>query len=184
METDPEKAAALVIEWFNKIKAADAATRDAAWRGMANPAAEVGMISDVAGSDNKAAAKAARGLLEAIAHRAARPGSRSEAQAVTKELLAVAQSNRPTPVRALALHLTGFTADGAAVPALAKLLAVPEVQDEARMALERIPGSAATNALKTAQKSAPSDFRPALAQSLRNRALTPKTVGMTAGAHG
>ncbi|HZP83387.1 MAG TPA: HEAT repeat domain-containing protein [Chthonomonadaceae bacterium] len=165
--------------FLEALKSPDAERRYAAWRG-AGPmgAAAVAPIADLCASPDRGVAKAAKGALENIAHHAARPGAGKEARAVSTELLQVAQSRRPTATRAEALHLLGFTADSRAVPGIAPLLTDTAVRDEARMALERIPGNASLHALKQAAKTAPADFRPALEQSLHNRVLTPKTAGI------
>ncbi|HLV80696.1 MAG TPA: hypothetical protein VKT32_10455 [Chthonomonadaceae bacterium] len=169
-----------VSEFIEKMKSPDADVRYAAWR-AAGPvgAPAIASLADLAASPDKGVAKSARGALQTIVHYAARPGARADAHAVSVELLKVAaDSERPQSVRAEALHLIGFTADSRTVPGVARLLADAPVRDEARMALERIPGSAATGALRQAAQAAPGDFRPALQQSLHNRALTRKTAGL------
>ena len=149
MQTIEKKAPAAVTDFIAKIKAPDAPTRYRAQK-TAGPigSAAIAPLSDLVGEADRPTAKAAKGALENIAHHAARPGAKPEARAVTLELLNVAQSPRPLPARAHALYLLGFTADGRASPALAKLLVSPDVEDEARMALQRIPGSAAAHALR------------------------------------
>jgi hypothetical protein len=48
----------------------------------------------------------------------------------------------------------------------------PEIAEDARMALERLPGQAATDALQAALETASEDDRPALAYSLEMRGVT------------
>ena len=171
-----------LTEYIEKMKSPDADVRYAAWK-AAGPVGALGVVplGDLAASPDKGIAKSARGALQNIVHYAARPGSRAEAHSVSVELLKVASDrDRPRTVRADALHLIGFTADSQTVPGVARLLSDSEIRDEARMALERIPGSAATGALRQAAQSASDDFRPALQQSLHNRALTRKTAGIKA----
>ena len=158
-----------LVDLFNKIRSADPAARQAAWQTLGKLDAAVGSLCDAMGSADKPIAKAAKYLLEAVVHRAARPEAATEALSVTKELVKVANSRQSVAVRGYAVHLTGFTAGHDAIYWIAPLLTPPDVQDEARMALERIPGSAATNALKNAMKTATPAFRAALAQSLANR---------------
>jgi len=138
-----------VSDFIAKIKSPDTPTRYGAQK-TAGPmsAAAIAPLSDLMTEADKPTAKAAKGALDNIAHYSARPGAKADARAVTLELLKVAQSPRPVPARAHALHLLGFTADGRAAPALTKLLAVPDVHEEARMALQRLPGSASANALR------------------------------------
>jgi HEAT repeat protein len=163
---------------LDRLQSPDANVRYKAWR-EAGPvgAGAVTGLADLLASPDKGIARAAQGALETIVHYAARPGATNEARAVSVELLKAATAERPPLVRAQALNMLGFTGDGRAVPGLVKLLAVPAVREEARMALERIPGSAAENALKKAETTVPADFKPNIAQSLHNRDLTPDTVG-------
>ena len=44
-----------------------------------------------------------------------------------------------------------------------------DLREDARMALERIPGKRAVTTLKNAFEKAPEDFKPNIAQSLRKR---------------
>lgn len=169
-----------VNAFLDKMQSPDADVRYAAWK-SAGPMGSMAVVGlgDLAANSDKAITKAARGALLNVAHYAARPGAAAEAHAVSIELLKLAAApERPRAVRADALNLLGFTADSRTVPGIARLLSDTEMRDEARMALERIPGSAATNALRKAAQSAPADFRPNLDQSLSNRSLTPKTVGI------
>lgn len=169
-----------VTEFIEKMKSPDADVRYAAWK-AAGPVGAPGVVplGDLAASPDKGIAKSARGALQNIVHYAARPGARAEAHTVSIELLKVAADNdRPRSVRADALHLIGFTADSRTVPGVAHLLSDEQMRDEARLALERIPGSAATGALRQAAQNATNDFRPALQQSLHNRGLTRKTAGI------
>jgi hypothetical protein len=57
------------------------------------------------------------------------------------------------------------------VPAVSSLLSHGDLREEARMALERIPGDESLSALKSALNAAPDDFKPNLAQSLRARGV-------------
>ncbi|MBI3910288.1 MAG: hypothetical protein HY320_05065 [Armatimonadetes bacterium] len=165
-------------EFLEKIQSSDASVRYAAWR-SAGPvgAPAVVPLADLMASADKGVVKAAQGALQGIVHYAARPGAREEARSVSAELLKVAASSRPTRVRAEALHWLGFVGDQRAVLGIALLLGDAEVRDEARMALERMPGRAPRRALQQALETAPADFKPNLQQSLSNRHLTPDTVG-------
>ena len=171
-----------ITEFIEKMKSPEADVRYAAWK-AAGPVGAPAVVSlaDLAASPDKGIAKSARGALQNIVHYAARPGARAEAHAVSVELLKIASDgNRPRTVRADTLNWVGFTADSRTVPGVARLLADEQMRDEARMALERVPGSAATGALRQAAQNSPDDFRPALQQSLHNRALTRKTAGIKA----
>ena len=159
-------------ELIQKIQSSDADARYAAWR-AAGPAgsAAVAKLGELLASPDKGVAKAAKGALETIAYYSTRPGAAAEAEAVSRELLKIGGSQLPRGARAEAIHLLGFTADHRSVPGLAQLLNDPDMRDEARMALEQIPGGASLDALKGAVGRAPADFQPALQQSIHNRAL-------------
>jgi hypothetical protein len=171
-----------LTQLVNDIKSSDGKTRLKAQQSAGPVGAQaLPALADLAASSDKGVAKAARGAMETVAHYAARPGAGAEAKAVSAELLKIAQTNRPRQVRADAIYLLGFTAnDGKTVEYIAELLLNRDLWDEARMALERIPGNAATNALKKAAKTANDEMRPHLEQSLKNRATTMKTVGIAA----
>ena len=55
------------------------------------------------------------------------------------------------------------------VEPVAGLLKNDELREDARMVLERIPAKSAVAALKAGFEAAPEDFKPNIAQSLRNR---------------
>lgn len=136
-------------------------------------------LEDLMGGEDRGVTKAATEALRRIAHYSARPGARKEAQAVARELLKLTDPKRPRFVRVEALYLLGCIGDEKVVPPLEKLLYDPQVREEARLALERIPGKSATNALRRALKKVPEDFRANLQQSLRHRQMKPSTVGIT-----
>jgi HEAT repeat protein len=169
----------ILQEFLDKIKSPDASVRYAAWRSAGPMGAQaVAPLADLMASSDKGVAKAAQGALQAIVHHAGRPGAGREARAVAEELLKVAASNRPRMVRADVLNWLGMIGDGRGVSGIAKLLGDAELREDARMALERIPGRDAQRALENALKTAPADFKPNLEQSLYNRKLAPATVGI------
>lgn len=164
---------------LDRLQSPDADVRYKAWQEAGPAGASVILgLGDLMASPDKSIAKCAHGALEVVTHYAARGGSGSkEARDVTKMLLKLSDSTRPRMVRADALCLVGVVGDGRAVPVLVKLMADKEIREDARMALERIPGSAATSALQKAQQSAPDDYKPNVAQSLYDRSLTNAGVG-------
>ena len=164
-----------VNDLTTKLKSGDPTVRYAAWSG-AGPAGAPAVVpvGDLLGSADRGTAKAAKGALEAIAYYSTRPGAGKEAEAVSRELLILAGPGRPITVRAEAIHLLGFTAGPRAVPGLARLLSDPDVRDEARLALEQIPGRASFDALRRAVYSAAPEFQPALQQSIQSRGMHTK----------
>jgi hypothetical protein len=128
-------------------------------------------------SVDKGVAKSAGEALQVIVYHADRPGAEPEKRAVSQALAQLLTADLPRKVRAEAAHLLGFVGGDEAVPPLARLLGDPETREEARLALERIPGSASTHALQNALRSAPADFKANLEQSLRHKQVSMKTVG-------
>jgi hypothetical protein len=59
--------------------------------------------------------------------------------------------------------------DDDVVQPVARLLHDPELREDARAALERIPGKKSLAALQLALRNAPPGFKPAIAESLRVR---------------
>lgn len=117
--------------------------------------------------DVETARRAKRALYRIVRH-AGRPGSEGEAKAVEDALVAGLNS-RESHVRRELIWMLSELATSSAVAPLAALLADAEVREDARCALTRIPGDKATEALRAALETAPVDFRPALAESLRQR---------------
>lgn len=113
-------------------------------------------------------ARRAKRALQSLARHAARPGAPKEAKAVAAELLA-ALNQGPVQVRRDLLWMLSEICDASAVPALSAWLTDAALREDARCALIRIPGPAAVAALKKALAAAPEEFKPALAQALRER---------------
>ncbi len=116
-------------------------------------------------------AVAARSAIETIVHHAGRPGGEKERPAMCAELEKLCAVEQPAEARREAVHLLGFIAGGGSVPAIAKLLddADPHVKENARLALERIPGEAAAAALAEALKRAGDERKPDLIYSLSKK---------------
>src|SRR4051812_47880267 len=86
-------------------------------------------------------AKSAREAMGAIVHHSARPKHAEDAAKAASELLKVAaDAKRPKAVRGSALVCLGFAASSSNVAEIAKLFSDADVREDARMALERIPG--------------------------------------------
>lgn len=119
-------------------------------------------------SDDPATAKAAGEALRKVVCAAAAPGSKDRAKAASG-LEGLITSATPRQVRSDALLLMGQVGGDAQVPALIALLREPDVREDARMALERIPGKRATQALERELQQASPGYRPAIQQSLRAR---------------
>ncbi|MDE2127404.1 MAG: hypothetical protein KGJ62_12510 [Armatimonadetes bacterium] len=168
-----------VADLLKAIQSGDGQTRVAAWMraGDAGPDAIPG-LGRLAASDDRAIAKAALQALGRVTHAAAVPGNHDVAAVTSSSLLDLAESATLVTVRSRALFLVGHTADGRNVRRLEALLNDAAVRDDARMALERVPGSAAERALqRAAEDSRDGAWRFALEQSLRARRLSGTAAG-------
>ena len=92
-------------------------------------------------------------------------------KAVEKELIPLLGQAHPKAVRVEALWMLSEIGGDDAVGPMAKLIADKEVREDARMALERVPGEKSLGALKEALDAVGSDFKIHIAQSLRARGV-------------
>jgi HEAT repeat protein len=168
-------------ELLQKVQGKDPNARMAAAH-QAGPegAGAVQPLAKLLTNEDKGIAKAADEALKRIVHYAARPGAGKDARAVSTELVKLTDASQPREVRRKAVRLLEFVGKDEAVPALAKLLTDADLQEDARLTLERIPGRASAKALEQATRSASSEFRPNLEQSLRHRRSSLKTIGTEA----
>ncbi len=156
-------------ELIAKIKDKDDKVRGPAWQGAAPAgAAAVKPLAEVMTDPDFEIARAAKRALWVVVRHAGRPGGGREARAVGNELILLL-ANSPTPVRREALWMLSEIGANNAVPAMAALLTDKDLREDARCALQRLPGKRVTTALKGAFAAAPEDFKYALAESLRDR---------------
>jgi len=111
---------------------------------------------------------ASRALWQAVRH-AGRPAAANERRAMVAQLLPGLASGQPDPVHREVLWMLSEIAGDEAIEPMAALLKDPACREDARMALERLPGAKVLAALRTALAEAPADFQPSIAQALRAR---------------
>jgi HEAT repeat protein len=158
-----------VIKLINDLQSTDDTIRSAAWQGAApSGAPAVKPLAGVMTDADFETARAAKRALWKIVRFVGRPKAGKERKAVQSELISVLQT-APTPVRREVVWMLSEVGDAGSVEALSALLVEVDVREDARCALERIPGSKATRALEVALTTVPEDFRPAVANSLRVR---------------
>jgi HEAT repeat protein len=117
--------------------------------------------------------RAARRALSKIVRHAGRPGAGSERAAVVNELLRLLDPVHPLMIRREVVSMLSEIADDQAVTPLAALLNDPELREDARVALERIPSGQSLDALRAGLAAVPDDFKINIAQSLRARGVDP-----------
>jgi HEAT repeat protein len=163
----------LTLEMLIKnIQSKDDAVRAAARDGAGPVGAEAVLpLAKIAAGSELEIARAANRAIQNIVYFAGRPGAKDEAKAVAGELLKLLGTDQPLQLRRDVLWMTWQIAGEEAVEPVAALLADAELREDARMALERLPGEKATAALKKALAAATDAEKPALAHSLRVRGV-------------
>lgn len=158
-----------VNEFIARLRNADDQVRGAAWQN-AGPlgAPAVKPLADLIAQPDFELARAAKRALWKIVRHAGRPKANRERFTVQKELLAVLAA-APVVTRREVLWMLSEIGDDDAVVSIEKALGDAEVREDARCSLERIPEKSAVRALRRALKTAPEDFRYAIAHSLRVR---------------
>lgn len=151
------------------LQSEDDQVRGPAWQNAAPTGADaVAPLSALLTHPRFEVARSARRALARIVRHAGRPGAPAEARKVEGELATLLR-NPAAVIRREALSLLSEIGSEDAIVPVARLLADPEVREEARCSLMRFPGPTATASLRRAFEAATDDFRFALAESLRRR---------------
>lgn len=136
----------------------------------AGPEAVPPLAGLIASQEIEVSRAGARALWGMVRH-VGRPGAEQECRLVATALTELLGDDQPAAVRRQVIWMLSELGGSASVAPLAKVLENKELREDARAALERIPGDEAIAALQQALKSAPADHRPAIAQSLRVRGV-------------
>jgi HEAT repeat protein len=158
-----------LAEFISRIRSPDDSISGPAWQGAQTyGAAAIGPLADVLGSEDFEIARNAKRALYRITRHAGRPGAETEAEAAESALITALRHRSATVRRAVLWMLSEIGGDRAVEP-MAALLTDAEAREDARAALMRLPGEAATAALRGAFRTAPEPFKYALADALRKR---------------
>jgi hypothetical protein len=161
--------AAAVNDLVAKIKSPNDAVRGPAWQAAGSVGtAAIAPLADIMSDVDFEIARCAKRAIEKIVRHAGRPGADEDRKAVQDELVKLLK-HANVNVRRQAVWMLSEVGDAAAVGPMAELFADPEVREDARCAVTRVPGDKATGALKLGMDSAPAEFKYALAESLRAR---------------
>jgi hypothetical protein len=128
-------------------------------------------LAEVYRKGDPAATHTAAYCLSRIAHHAARFGATTERAEAATALVPLIKTEQPQRLRIDALYLLGFVGGSSEVSAVAEILGDLILREYARLALERIPGGEADNALQKAWTRAGDDYRSNIEQSLRARSV-------------
>ena len=159
-----------VEQFLSDLKSDSADARFAAWRaaGEVDPQA-LQPLAKLMVSSNPGVAKAAREALNTIVHSVGVDTANPKRAAVARELLRLAAPGQPVPVRTLALRSLSLIGGEEAIAPVAKMLAEPEIREEAVFCIERIPVKAADAALARAYNEVAAGFRPRILAALGHR---------------
>lgn len=167
-----EKVSGAVADLIAKIRDKDPNVRAAA----RDNAGEVGFpavkpLSAMMTDENFEVARAAERAIWKIVRHAGRPKADNERKAVVKELVPLLGNSQPVRVKREAMWMLSELAGDEAVEPVVSLLSNKELREDARMALERLPGKKSLAALQTALGTVPEEFKINVAQSLRARGV-------------
>ncbi len=159
-----------VDELIAGIKSDSAEKRTETWQSAGETGAPaVKPLAEVMTDDDLEVARAAKRALWKIVRHAGRPKANKEKWAVEKELTRLLGRKQPLAVRREVLWMLSEIGARVSIKPIAGLMRNKNLREDARMALERIPGKRAVTTLKAAFEKAPEDFKPNIAQSLRKR---------------
>lgn len=164
-----------VEQLIAKIKDSNPEVRAAAWQnaGKCGAAAVPALARVITHEDMEVARAAKRGLWVLVRY-VGRPGADDERKPVVDRLCKLLGEDQPVAVRREVLWMLSEIGGDEAVEAIRNMPGILENKDlreDARCAVERIPGKAATDALLEGLEASMDDFRLALAQSLRVRGV-------------
>lgn len=160
-------------ELLDGIRSDDEVERTEAWNASPSVgAAAIAPLAELSAHSNLELARAAMRGLWAITRDAGHPDAEQERAEVVPALIALTDAAHGEQLRRESVWMLSEVGDDTAVPVLSDLLSDAALRDDARMALERIPGDASLHALRTALEAAGGDFQPNLAHSLRVRGET------------
>jgi HEAT repeat protein len=152
------------------IRDDDANVRTEAWQsaGKVGAPAVKPLARVMTNKDLEVARAAKRGLWKIVRH-VGRPKSGNKKRIVMAKLIELLGDDQPVPVRREVLWMLSEIGNRNSIKPIAALLSNKDLREDARMALQRIPGRGAVTALRAGLKAAPDDFKQNIAQSLRQR---------------
>ncbi len=138
----------------------------------------IGPLGAVYAGKDAAASRAACEAIKHIVYNAGRPSAPTEAKAASVALLKLTAPNYPRFVRADAIEGLGVVGGIAEATELAKLLSDKDVSEDARLAIERIPGPEVDALLKLTARTSSKEGRAAIDLSLKHRHKDMKKIGI------
>ncbi len=157
-------------ELVKEIQSDNPGTRTAAWQQAgAVGASAVKPLAKLCTEENLEVGRAAKRGLERIVRTVGAPGVQPAKSTVIRNLLSLLDDSQPVALRRDILWLLSEIGGAESVEPIAALLKQDDLREDARMALERIPGEKSLASLRNALGYVTEDFRLNIAQSLRAR---------------
>ena len=128
------------------------------------------LLAETCSADRNTALTSKRTLWKAV-RRAGRPGADDEKLQMVTELIAALNDDLPPAAGREVLWMLSEIGGPESVDSIAILLSHRVLREDARMALERIPGNESLAALQSALDTVSDDFTTNVAQSLRRRGV-------------
>ncbi|MCP4610986.1 MAG: HEAT repeat domain-containing protein [Planctomycetes bacterium] len=159
-----------VSKLMTGIRDDDAKVRTEAWQsaGKVGAPAVKPLARVMTNKDLEVARAAKRGLWQVVRH-VGRPGAANKKRIVIDRLIELLSDDQPVPVRREVLWMLSEIGNRKSIKPIAALLSNKDLREDARMALQRIPGRGSLAALRAGLKAVPDDFKLNIAQSLRQR---------------
>jgi HEAT repeat protein len=157
------------------LKDKDDKVRAVAWQGAGKVGAPAMKPLAVLAQDGALeVSRSAVRAMWAIVRYAGRPGAEAERKATVDALIELfTDSQQPIQLRRDMVWMLSEIIQGGEiqVDGAAQFLADPELREDVRAALQRVPGENSLAALKAGLEAAPEDYKPAIAASLRARGI-------------
>ncbi|UCF38288.1 MAG: hypothetical protein JSU96_05405 [Acidobacteriota bacterium] len=151
------------------IKSQEPEQRTVAWRSAGSVGAPaIQPLASLAAERNHEVGRAANRAIWQIVRSAGTPGQEEGKSEVIGALKALLTGETPVSLqRDIIWMLSEIACADCVADDLSALLQSPELREDARCALERIPGQSSLNALREALQTVPEDFKMNIVQSLR-----------------
>jgi HEAT repeat protein len=169
-------------KFLSDIRSGDAEVRYAAWirAGDIDPEA-IPQLGKLLVAEEPGVRKAADEALKRMVHGVGKDAGGARRALVVKQLISLTADGQAVWTRTIALRHLSLIGGEETVPAAAKLLGNPELQEEAVFCLERIPGAVSTQTLITALPKANDSFKPRILAALGHRRAE-QAIDVCAGA--
>jgi hypothetical protein len=127
----------------------------------------------ISGDSDLEVARSAKRALWQIVHEFGRIESQDKRRAILNELQGLLGDDWPDAFRREVLWMLSEIGDGASVESIVGVLNTKRLIDDARCALQRIPGDESLAALKAALENVPNGYKNNIAHALRVRGVEP-----------